>query len=128
MNASATAPRPLFIRRATAADIEASARICYDAFTTINAQHNFPPDFPAPDVARYVMTTMFTHPAFYCVVAEHNGRVVGSNCMDERTPIAGVGPITVDPAAQNLGAGRQLMQAVMDRAAAKNFAGIRLVQ
>jgi len=128
MTASATAPSPLVIRRATAADVEACALICYDAFTAINAQHNFPPDFPAPDVARHVMTMMFTHPGFYCVVAEQNGKVVGSNCLDERTPIAGVGPITVDPTAQNVGAGRQLMLTVMDRAAEKNFAGVRLVQ
>jgi predicted N-acetyltransferase YhbS len=128
MNASATAPSPLVIRRATAADVEACAQICYDAFTAINAQHNFPPDFPAPEVARHVMAMMFTHPGFYCVVAEQNGKVVGSNCLDERTPIAGVGPITVDPTAQNVGAGRQLMMAVMDRAAEKNFAGVRLVQ
>jgi predicted N-acetyltransferase YhbS len=128
MTASATAPSPLVIRRATAADVEACAQICYDAFTAINAQHNFPPDFPAPDVARHVMTMMFTHPGFYCVVAEQNGKVVGSNCLDERTPIAGVGPITVDPTAQNVGAGRHLMLAVMDRAAEKNFAGVRLVQ
>jgi predicted N-acetyltransferase YhbS len=128
MTASATAPNPLVIRRATAADVDRCAQICYDAFTAINAQHNFPPDFPAPDVARHVMTMMFTHPGFYCVVAEEKGKVVGSNCLDERTPIAGVGPITVDPTAQNLGAGRQLMLAVMDRAAEKNFAGVRLVQ
>jgi len=128
MTASATAPSPLVIRRATAADVEACAQICYDAFTAINVQHNFPPDFPAPDVAKHVMTMMFTHPGFYCVVAEQNGKVVGSNCLDERTPIAGVGPITVDPTAQNVGAGRQLMLSVMDRAAEKNFAGVRLVQ
>jgi hypothetical protein len=39
-----------------------------------------------------------------------------------------VGPITIDPGAQNLGIGRKLMQAVMDRAHARGAAGIRLVQ
>jgi predicted N-acetyltransferase YhbS len=128
MTASAAAPSPVVIRRATPADVDACAQICYDAFTTINAQHNFPPDFPAPDVAKHVMSMMFAHPGFYCIVAEQNGRVIGSNCLDERTPIAGVGPITVAPSAQNSRAGRQLMQAVMDRASEKNFAGVRLVQ
>jgi hypothetical protein len=71
---------------------------------------------------------MFSHPGFYCVVAEQGGKIIGSNCLDERTPIAGVGPITVDPATQNRAAGRQLMQAVMNRAAERKFAGIRLVQ
>jgi len=62
------------------------------------------------------------------VVAELNGRVIGSNCLDERTPIAGVGPITIDPAEQSRTAGRQLMQAVIARATERKFAGIRLVQ
>jgi len=48
--------------------------------------------------------------------------------LDERTPIAGVGPITIDPAAQNHSAGRQMMQAVMSRAAEREFVGVRLVQ
>jgi hypothetical protein len=71
---------------------------------------------------------MFSHPGFFCVVAEANGKVIGSNCLDERTTIAGVGPISIDPAEQNRAAGRQLMQAVMARAAERKFAGIRLVQ
>src|SRR5262249_21916268 len=48
--------------------------------------------------------------------------------MDERSVIHGVGPITVDPGAQNLGVGRKLMAAVMDRSKERGAAGIRLVQ
>jgi predicted N-acetyltransferase YhbS len=128
MTSSATAPAWLVIRRAAAADIDTCANICYQAFTTINAEHNFPPDFPSRDAARHVVSSMFLHPKFFCVVAEQNGQVVGSNCLDERDSIAGVGPITVDPSAQNGGAGRGLMAAVMERAAGKNFPGVRLVQ
>ena len=80
------------------------------------------------DVAVGIITLMFSHPAFYCVVAERDGRILGSNCLDERSSIAGVGPITIDPEAQNSGVGRQLMQAVMNRAAERKFAGVRLVQ
>ena len=54
--------------------------------------------------------------------------MIGSNCLDERSSIAGVGPITIDPAVQNRSAGRRLMQAVIDRAHDQKFAGIRLVQ
>ena len=71
---------------------------------------------------------MFSSPDFYCVVAESAGRIVGSNCLDERSSIRGVGPITIDPSVQNLGVGRKLMQAVMDRANERGAAGIRLVQ
>jgi GNAT superfamily N-acetyltransferase len=118
----------LRIRRATAADAEVCGKICFEAFNKLAAEHNFPPDLPAPEMATGVLSAMFSHPGFFCVVAEEDGKLIGSNCLDERTPIAGVGPITVDPAVQNRAAGRQLMQAVMSRAIERKFAGIRLVQ
>ena len=60
------------------------------------------------------------------VVAEVDGRIVGSNFLDERGPIRGVGPITVDPEGQNAGVGRKLMVAVMKRG--EEAPGIRLLQ
>ena len=71
---------------------------------------------------------MFSHPRFYCVVAESDGCMVGSNCLDERSAIAGLGPITVDPSIQNRGVGRKLMEAVLVRAEERNFPGVRLLQ
>jgi GNAT superfamily N-acetyltransferase len=118
----------VLIRRATPADAELCGRICFEAFGKLADRHNFAHDFPSPEIPIHVLSVMFSHPAFFCVVAEQGGKVIGSNCLDERTPIAGVGPITIDPAAQNRTAGRQLMQAVMTRAAERKFAGIRLVQ
>jgi predicted N-acetyltransferase YhbS len=119
---------PLTIRRAKPEDAAASSKICYEAFYKISTDHGFPPDLPSMEPAANLMTLMFGHPGFFCVVAEEGGRIVGSNCMDERSPIAGIGPITVDPGAQNHGVGRKLMQAVMDRAREKDFPGVRLVQ
>lgn len=118
----------LVLRPATPADSSVCGRICYDAFSTLNGTHGFACDFPGPEAAIGVLSMMFSHPGFYCVVAESDGRIVGSNCLDERSIIAGVGPITVDPSAQSLGVGRKLMQAVMDRANEQGAAGIRLVQ
>jgi hypothetical protein len=83
---------------------------------------------PSKDPAAELLKVMFGHPGFFCVVAEDGGRIVGSNCMDERSPIAGIGPITIDPGVQNRGVGRKLMQAVLDRAAERKFPGVRLVQ
>lgn len=129
MAGAAVSPRSsATIRRAQLADIPDCARICFDAFTTLNRHHNFPPDFPNLEVAGEIMKSMFSHERFYCVVAELGGKIVGSNCLDERCEIAGVGPITVDPAVQNATVGRQLMRAVMDRAAEIKSVGIRLVQ
>src|SRR4029453_5820431 len=116
------------IRRATLADAEACGHICYQAFSAINRHHNFPPDFPAPDVAVGRLTMMFSHPGFYGVAAEGDGKGAGDNCLGERDTIAGLGPITVDPATQNGGVGRALMRALLDRAATRGFAGVRLLQ
>jgi len=129
MSSSAPGPRSsVTIRIARPEDAEACGPICYRAFYTINTNHNFTPDIPSPERATGLLKMLFAHPRFYCVLAEVDGRIVGSNCLDERSSIAGVGPITVDPDAQNAGAGRMLMRAVMDRARDRGSAGIRLVQ
>ena len=109
-------------------DAEICGTICYDAFKTIAEAHHFPPDFPSPEVAIAVLSWMLSHPGFYSVVAEVDGRVVGSNFLDERSTIAGVGPITIDPTAQNKSIGRRLMEDVHERAAQKDFPGVRLLQ
>jgi hypothetical protein len=71
---------------------------------------------------------MTRHPGFFDAVAEEGGRIVGSNFLDERSPISAVGPITVDPDVQNDGAGRALMRTVLERSAERGAAGVRLVQ
>ena len=62
------------------------------------------------------MSMLLAHPGFYSVVAEVEGRIVGSNFLDERSGIVGLGPITVDPTVQNRGVGGRLMQDALDRA------------
>ena len=116
------------IRQATPADAAAAGVICYQAFHDINTAHNFPPDIPSPEAGVGLLTMMFSHPGVYCVVAESGGRIIGSNCLDERGPIAGVGPITVDTSAQNAGAGRKLMDAVIQRSLQRKLTGVRLLQ
>ena len=116
------------IRIAKPEDALVCGQICYDAFCTINAAHGFPCDFPGPEAAVRLLSMLFARPGFYCVVAESGGRIVGSNVLIELAAIQGAGPITIDPKAQNLGIGRKLMQAVMDRAKQNNAAGVRLVQ
>jgi predicted N-acetyltransferase YhbS len=118
----------IIIRQATPDDAPACGKICYDAFSAVNAAHNFPCDFPNPEYADRLIQGMFNAPGFYCVVAESDEKVIGSNCLDERAVIHGVGPITVNPYVQNQGVGRRLMRAVMDRSRERNSAGIRLVQ
>ena len=125
---SSIAGSEVFIRRASPEDALLCGQICYEAFTAINEQHRFPPDIPSAEVGAGFLQLLFGHPGFYCVVAEVDGEIVGSNCLDERSAIAGVGPITVRPGVQNRSVGRKLMRAVIDRSYERSFPGIRLVQ
>jgi predicted N-acetyltransferase YhbS len=116
------------IRRATREDIEVCGEICYRAFGTLADQHNFPHEFPSLEITVAMLTSMISNPGFYGIVAEVNGRICGSNFLDERAPIAGIGPISVDPEVQNSGAGRAMMQHFLDRVASSGLPGVRLVQ
>jgi GNAT superfamily N-acetyltransferase len=114
------------LREARKEDAESCGRICYEAFRTINAEHNFPPDIPTVEMGVGILSSLIAHPGFHVVVAERDGVVHGSNVLDERGEIAGVGPITVDPGRQNAGLGRLLMEYVIERG--RRFDGVRLVQ
>jgi predicted N-acetyltransferase YhbS len=108
------------------ADVEPVSRIVYEAFAGIADRHGFPRDFPTVDAARGLVTAFTSHPSIWGVVAERDGRVLGSNFLDERGRVRGVGPITVDPHTQQRGVGRRLMAAVLERSA--GAAGVRLLQ
>jgi predicted N-acetyltransferase YhbS len=116
------------VRRVRPEDAAEAGPILYKAFEAIFSHHRFPVPFPSPEEATLIAKSMVENPGFYSIVAELEGKIVGSNFMDERSPIRGVGPISVDPAAWDTGAGRELMQAVLDRAAEQGAAGIRLQQ
>src|SRR5262245_46414552 len=116
------------LRRGGREDAPACGVIAYEAFKAIADAHNYPPDFPSPQVATEILSMLLAHPAFYSVVAEQDGRIVGSNFLDERSTIAGVGPITVTPSLQNSGVGRSLMDDVLARAKERRAPGVRLVQ
>lgn len=118
----------LALRRGKPGDAESCGAICYEAFKTISQSHNFPPDIPSPEIAAGFLGWMLSHPRFYTVAAEVDGRIVGSNFLDERNPICGIGPITVERTVQNKSVDRRLMDDVMARVASQKAPGVRLVQ
>jgi GNAT superfamily N-acetyltransferase len=125
MTSSAATGR-VTLRDVESDDAEACAQICFDAFAAVHDHHRFPRDFPALEAAVELMAAWVPHPSIWGVVAELDGRLVGSNFLDERDPICGVGPITIQPDIQQEGIGRRLMEAVIERGAAAP--GIRLTQ
>lgn len=116
------------LRRGTPADVDACAAICHAAFATLAGHHNFPPDFPSPEPAAELLAMLLSRDDVYGVVAEIDGRVVASNFLWEMGPIAGVGPITVDPGVQDRAVGRRLMEDVLERGRQRRLSGVRLVQ
>ncbi len=62
---SANTQPNIVIRPATPNDAAVCGQICYDAFSTLNAAHNFPADFPTPEVAIGLMTWLFSAPGIH---------------------------------------------------------------
>lgn len=118
----------LTLRPGSVTDAKPLGTICYEAFKTVAERHGFPPDFPTPAAATALAEEMLSRSDVHGVVAELDGRVVGSNFLWESGPVAGIGPITVDPDAQNGAVGRQLMEAVLERARRRGLEAVRLVQ
>jgi predicted N-acetyltransferase YhbS len=118
--------RSFEIRAVDLADASACARIVYEAFGGIDDHHGFDRDFPTLDAAEQLIGTVVGHPSIWGIVAQRDDRILGSNFVDERGPIRGLGPLTVDPRAQGRGVGRALMQAALERS--RGAAGIRLFQ
>jgi GNAT superfamily N-acetyltransferase len=114
------------IRPLSPTDAVACGEIIFQAFKGIAERHNFPLDFPTRDAASGLPAMMIHHPSIYGVAAESEGHLIGSNFLDERDAIRGVGPISVDPNWQGHGCGRMLMEAVVERG--RGARCIRLVQ
>ncbi len=90
----------VILRAGTPGDAAACGSICFEAFKSISSEHGFPWDLPSAEIGIELIKDCWSNSGFYSVVAEADGRIVGSNFMDERGSIAGIGPITVDPAVQ----------------------------
>ncbi len=116
----------LLLRSPRPSDLEPCGKILSDAFTDLHRRHGFPPDFPTHEIGIQFMSQPMKNPSFHGVIAEVDGKIVGSNFLDERDQIRAVGPISVHPSAQGHGVGRKLMEAVIERGS--GAPGIRLVQ
>jgi GNAT superfamily N-acetyltransferase len=116
----------LHIRDAGPDDAEACGRIFYDAFAAIAHRHGFPVEPDSPEFTAFHAELMLSLDGIIGVVAERDGTIIGSGFADARGVIAGIGPVSVDPADQDAGTGRRLMQALLERT--RGAAGVRLVQ
>lgn len=103
-------------------------RICFEAFRSVHDRHAFERDFPTLEAGEGVIDFLISRDDFHGVAALIDGKPVGSNFISFTDPVAGVGPITVDPERQEKGIGRALMNAVIDAAREMGVEAIRLMQ
>jgi ribosomal protein S18 acetylase RimI-like enzyme len=106
-------------------DVEPCARIVYEAFNGFANSHGFPGDIPSIDVARGLLAFQVQHPQIDGFVAENGKGMLGSIFLDHRDSVQALGMLTIDPAHQNNGVGRTLMQAAMKQSSAPS---LRLLQ
>jgi len=118
----------MIVRDATGEDAEACGRIFFEAFASIAAHHNFPVEPGSIEFTRFKAGELLHSDGIAGLVAERDGEVIASAFADERGPVTGIGPVTVDPAAQDHGVGRALMEALVERQHERGAASIRLVQ
>jgi GNAT superfamily N-acetyltransferase len=113
---------------ATAEEIPTLSRICHEAFSALHDRFGIERDIPDVAVGEMIISQVVKRPDYTGVMAVLDGRVVGSNFLLQADEVAGVGPITVDPAVQSQGIGRALMQWVIDEARRREIRQTRLFQ
>ena len=112
----AATPQTVTLRAPLPTEVGALGQVCFDAFGAINTHHGFPSDMPSVEMATGLMRMILSLPHVEGIVAEKDGRTVGSVFLWPDGPVAGIGPVTVDPEVQN------------ERGDALGMEGQRLVQ
>lgn len=113
----------IIMRPATEADIESIAQICQDAFAAFNSYYGQPNTWPPReenDLSKQIAEWKTSHQCIEYVVAvsvDSEGNeieVLGSNGIDLRDSVGGIGIISVKTTSQTQGLGRVLMKSVME--------------
>ena len=113
---------------ATVEHIPVLSRICHEAFSALHDRCGVDRDIPDATVGEMIISQVVKRPDYRGVVALLDGNVVGSNFLVNGDEVAGVGPITVDPAVQAKGIGRILMKWAVDEARRLDIRQTRLFQ
>jgi GNAT superfamily N-acetyltransferase len=119
----------LIIRLIRQADAETCGKIGFQAHKAISSAHGFPSEQPSIEFAVGMINTMLANPNSWGALAERDGKILGSVFLHvfPPSPVAAIGPLTVDPSAQG-GVGRALMEASLMEARKRDYDQVRLVQ
>ncbi len=106
----------IILRSTCPDDFQTLSRICHLAFNTLHEHHRVSQDVPTEEVGQLIIGGVMNRPDYVGIVAEEDGRILGSNFLLLADEVCGVGPITVDPTVQSRGVGRLLMRWAIDEA------------
>jgi GNAT superfamily N-acetyltransferase len=117
------------IRAIRPQDVEPCGRAAYAAHRAVATVHNVPCEHPSVEFSIGLIGNKAKDPNAIGFVADRDGRILGSIFLNTfpETPVAAIGPLTVDPTAEG-GAGRRLMQAVLEEARNRRIEQVRLIQ
>ncbi len=119
-------PREIRVRPMTRQDLARVGEILFDAFTAGAARHGYEPSIRSREQGISWAWAILRHGPKVLLIAEKDDHAVGITCLNPRGKHAGVGPVAVDPVYQGRGVGRQLMNALLERAA--GLESVRLFQ
>jgi ribosomal protein S18 acetylase RimI-like enzyme len=119
---------PITVEPVLPQHIPTLAKICFEAFGALQDRHGVERDFDSVETAGMVVGLFASRPDFVGFIARDGGEILGSNFIGFSDEVAGVGPITIAPAAQSRGVGKLLMLAVMDEAKRRGIGQVRLMQ
>jgi predicted N-acetyltransferase YhbS len=113
-------------RAGTPGDADAVGRVLHEAFSEVAVRHGYASDFPSVQYGVGLARTLLSAPPYRGVVTQRGREIVGAAFVNVADPVRGIGPVGVLTRAQGQGAGRALMEAVIE--AGKGGAGVRLTQ
>lgn len=116
------------VRRLLASEVPDIARIFRAAFNEIYERRGYGPIVVDESVGRVIAETYLDHDPEHCFVVEVEGRLAGSGFLHPRGEVAGIGPVTIDPAMQGQGLGRLLVSELCRRADELGIPSLRLIQ
>lgn len=119
------------VRPIKQSDAESCGKIGYEAHKAISSAHGYyPPEQPSEEYGIDLVKRLLVNPNSWGVLAERQGQILGSIFLHKfpPSPVAVIGPLTVHPSSQGVGAGRALMDAALGEAKRQKQDRVRLVQ
>ena len=120
----------IVLRPIVPGDVEACGRIAFAAHAAVAAAHGYPPEQPSIEFSSGLIGAKLKDANAVGVLAERRGAILGSVFLTTfpGTPVAAIGPLTVDPAAEVAGAGFLLTNEALEEARRRAIECVRLVQ